>query len=64
MYITVLDELKAAYHELRAETLELDINTYLKLDKEIEDDKKLLIEASSKFPINLSIAEPSDKGVK
>lgn len=62
-YLIVLDELKAAYHELRAESLDMSVNEYLKLNRDILEDKKLLKEASDVYPMNLSIAEPTDKGV-
>lgn len=59
MYITVLDELKAAYHIVRAKELGISVEKYLALDKEDKADKKLLDKASEAYPMQLSIAEPT-----
>lgn len=59
MYINVLDELKAAYHVVRAQELGISVEKYLALDKEDKEDKKLLKKASEAYPMQLSIAEPT-----
>lgn len=59
MYINVLDELKAAYHTVRAQELGISVEKYLALDKEDKEDKKLLKKASDAYPMQLSIAEPT-----
>ena len=64
MYLIVLDELKAAYHELRAESLDMSVDEYLSLNRDEPEDKLLLKDASDAFPMNLSIAEPTDRGVQ
>lgn len=61
-YLTVLNELKAAYHELRADYLDISIEEYLKLDITKEEDKALWREAKSAFPPSISEAEPIDFG--
>jgi biopolymer transport protein ExbD len=43
IYIRVLDEIKAAYHELRAEKLGITLDDYVKFDeKSAMEDKKLI----------------------
>ena len=59
MFINVLDELKAAYHVVRAKELGITVEDYLALDKEDRADKKLLSKAKKAYPMQLSIAEPS-----
>ncbi|MCP4522338.1 MAG: biopolymer transporter ExbD [Cytophagales bacterium] len=59
MFINVLDELKAAYHVVRAKELGISLDAYLALDKEDKADKKLLDKAKEAYPMQLSIAEPS-----
>ncbi len=59
MFINVLDELKGAYHVVRAKELGITVDEYLALDKEDKADKKLLDKAKKAYPMQLSIAEPS-----
>ena len=59
-YLQVLDELKASYHELRAEYLQLSIDEYLALDPTDAEDNALLAQAKSEYPSTLSEAEPTD----
>jgi len=61
MYITVLDELKLSYNELRAEHLGISVDAYLNLDtKESEEDKEMYDEAREAYPYQVSDAEPTD----
>lgn len=62
MYIRVLDELKAAYHEARAEELGIKVEDYLKLNPEDRNDNKLLAKAREAYPMQLSEAEPTNVG--
>lgn len=59
-YIAVLDKLKAAYNELRAEHLGIPLKDYLKLDKNDPSDNEMLNKANSAYPMNLSEAEPTN----
>jgi biopolymer transport protein ExbD len=59
-YLQVLDELKASYHELRADYLQLSIDEYLRLDPTDAEDNALLAQAKAEFPSTLSEAEPTD----
>ncbi len=61
-YLMILDQLKAAYYELRADALDMTVAEYLKLNKDIDEDKVILKEAIGYYPMNLSIAEPTDRG--
>ncbi len=61
-YLQVLDELKGAYHELRAEYLGISLEAYLELDDEVPEDKEELSKAQKEIPMQLSEAEPIDFG--
>lgn len=60
VYVAVLNELEAAYHELYAEYLNITVNEFLNLDltKKTDQSKKKI--ANKKYPWNLSLAEPSE----
>lgn len=62
MYIRVLDELKAAYHELRAKEVGITVEDYLKLNSDDRADKVLLGKAQKAYPMQLSEAEPTNVG--
>lgn len=64
IYIYVLDELKAAYNELRAEQMGIGIEEYLNYDKKkASKDLQEKFEAAKKaFPIQISEAEPTNIG--
>lgn len=59
VYLAVLNELEAAYHELYAEYLNITVSEYLALDlsKKTDQEKKRI--ALKKYPWNLSKAEPT-----
>lgn len=57
-YILVLNELKAALHELRAGFLGISNAQYLKLDVTKPDDKLMLDDAKKEYPSCISEAEP------
>lgn len=61
-YIEVLDEIKRAYHEVRAEYLGISLQEYLSLDKDDKESKdyELYNKARKEFPMQISEAEPSD----
>ena len=61
-YLLVLDELKGAYHDLRAEELNISTKEYLYLDKAKKEDEKLLKTAKDAYPMQLSEAEPTELG--
>lgn len=60
VYVSVLNELEAAYHELYAEYLNITVDEFLSLDltKKTDQSKKRI--AIKKYPWNLSLAEPSE----
>lgn len=60
VYVSVLNELEAAYHELYAEYLNITVDEFLSLDlsKKTDQTKKKI--ANKKYPWNLSLAEPSE----
>jgi len=63
MYIYVIDEIKAAYHELRAEFLGITIEKYLRLNKKNKRDKAMYDKARREYPLQISEAEPTDYGI-
>ena len=60
VYVAVLNELEAAYHELYSEYLNITVDEFLSLDlsKKTDQTKKKI--ANKKYPWNLSLAEPSE----
>lgn len=57
--IRALDELKAAYHELQAEYLNMSLEEFLLLDESDPLDSKLIRKAKDAIPMRLSKAEPT-----
>lgn len=62
MYLTTLDELKAAYHQLRADKIGISLKDYLYLDKTKKEDELLLKKGKDAYPMQLSEAEPTELG--
>lgn len=64
IYIRVLDELRGAYHELRAEHMEITVEEYLAFeqDKASEEMVAKFEEAKDIYPMNISEAEPTNIG--
>lgn len=62
VYIEVLDEIKRAYHEVRAEHVGISLQEYLALDKDDKDgpDYKKYQKAKDAYPMQISEADPSD----
>lgn len=60
MYVAVVDELKIAYNELRAEHLNISFDKYSSLDPKHEDHKEMLSRARKEIPYQVSDAEPTD----
>jgi biopolymer transport protein ExbD len=58
-YIRVLDELIAAYNELRAEKLGITVERYLQLDEKNPKEDEMLKYAQKVYPRRLSEAEPT-----
>ena len=56
-YLMVLDELMAAYNELRAEKLGITVDRYLQLDEKNPKEKGMLNYAQKVYPRRLSEAE-------
>ncbi len=56
-FLAVLHELKAAYQELRAESVNLTIEEFMTLDKKEKSDAKLILKAKEAYPFQLSKAE-------
>jgi biopolymer transport protein ExbD len=59
VYVGVLDEIKGAYYELRADYLGISLMDYLQLDLEKPTEKALLEKAQEMYPLQISEAEPS-----
>lgn len=64
VYIRVLDEVKRAYHEVRAEHMGITLQEYLALDKDDKDSPifQRYEKARKEFPMQISEAEPSKIG--
>ncbi|MCU0392488.1 MAG: biopolymer transporter ExbD [Thermoflexibacter sp.] len=63
VYISVMDELKKAYNELRAEYMGITVAEYLDMENEEKKSKNpKLEEAKLKIPYQLSEAEPTNVG--
>jgi biopolymer transport protein ExbD len=62
IYLLVLDELTAAYNELRAESVGLSIDDYTNLDKKKPEQNALYEKAREIYPYRLSEAEPTKIG--
>lgn len=60
VYVSVLNELEAAYHELYAQYLNITVEEFLSLDLSKKTDQKKKKIANKKYPWNLSLAEPSE----
>jgi biopolymer transport protein ExbD len=58
-YLGVLDELMAAYNDLRAEKLGITVDAYLQLDEKNPKENKMLKYAQQIYPRRLSEAEPT-----
>ncbi len=60
-YIQVLDEVKAAFHELRAEALGVSLAAYLDFDVKMASPELLqhLEEVKVKYPLRISESSPS-----
>jgi biopolymer transport protein ExbD len=59
VYVRVLDELIAAYNELRAEKLGITVERYLDLDEKKPKEDEMLKYAQKVYPRRLSEAEPT-----
>ena len=59
-YMDVLDALKGAYNDLRAQHLNMTTEEYLKLDPSEMEDNVLMQHALEAYPPTLSEAEPND----
>ena len=59
-YMTVLDQVKGAYNELRAAHLNLSLDEYNGLKKSDPKHKEMLEKAKEKYPMMISDAQPSD----
>jgi biopolymer transport protein ExbD len=62
VYLRVLDELSAAYNELRAEKLGITLDQYLELDPKDEKQDEMIKYAQKIYPRRLSEAEPTSIG--
>jgi biopolymer transport protein ExbD len=62
IYLVVLDELTAAYNELRAESVGLTLEEYLNLDRKKPADNEKYEKARELYPYRLSEAEPTKIG--
>jgi biopolymer transport protein ExbD len=62
VYLRVLDELSAAYNELRAEKLGITLEQFLDLDPKDEKQDEMIKYAQKVYPRRLSEAEPTSVG--
>lgn len=62
VYLRVLDELSAAYNELRAEKLGISVDRLLQLDAKIAKEDEMIKYAQKVYPRRLSEAEPTSVG--
>ncbi|MBT28200.1 MAG: hypothetical protein CMO01_00965 [Thalassobius sp.] len=60
MYISVVDELKLAYNELRAQYLGITVEEFNNLDRATDEGEDMYDRARKAFPYQVSDAEPSD----
>jgi biopolymer transport protein ExbD len=56
-YLAVLDEVKRAYHELRADYLHITPEKYQQLDHKKTAENAMIEDAKKAFPMNISEAE-------
>lgn len=59
VYIKILDQIRLAYHELRAEYLEISVEEYLALDTKNADDLARRKDSQKAFPYRVSEADPT-----
>ena len=59
VYISVLDEVQAAYYEIYAERVNLSSSEFRALDLNIPAQRKLYDRGRQGIPMNISIAEPT-----
>ena len=59
IFIAVLDELKAAYHEIYAKRAGMTSQEYRQLDPSDPRQRRIRERAKAAIPMNISIAEPS-----
>ncbi|WP_020533875.1 ExbD/TolR family protein [Flexithrix dorotheae] len=59
-YILVVDELKQAYNELRAEYLGITLEEFNELDRKTDEGEEMYDRARQAFPYQVSDAEPTD----
>jgi biopolymer transport protein ExbD len=62
VYLRVLDELSAAYNELRAEKLGITVDQFLELDPKDSKQDEMIKYAQKVYPRRLSEAEPTSVG--
>lgn len=60
IYVQVQDEIKKAYHELRAEFLKISLTAYNSLDRKKPSEKEMITNARKEYPYQVSDAEPTD----
>ena len=61
-YLTVLDEVTAAYNQSRASFLGISLEDFLALDMDNPDHKAAYDAARREYPLQISEAEPTDIG--
>jgi biopolymer transport protein ExbD len=61
-YLTVLDEITAAYNQSRAQFLGISLQDFLDLDMDNPSHKAAYDAARQEFPLQISEAEPTDIG--
>lgn len=61
-YLTVLDEITAAYNQSRAQFLGISLEDFLELDMDNPSHKAAYDAARTEYPLQISEAEPTDIG--
>lgn len=69
IYISVLDKVKAAYYELRANEIGIAVSKYMELEEAKTknltlEERKMLKKAKDAYPLQISEAEPTKVKVK
>ena len=60
VFITVLDQIQAAYYEIYAEKVNMTAKEYRKLDPYDPEQKEVYQRGRAGIPMNISIAEPTN----
>jgi biopolymer transport protein ExbD len=62
MFVQAMDEIQGAYYEIYSARVNLSVENYRKLSYEDPIDRKIIDRAKEGFPMNISLAEPTEIG--